>query len=125
LFVEPRMAEAFVKTFKRDVVYLADGRDATTVMKQLPEWFEEDNEAHPHKGLRRFTPCDFRCAQSHLKTVQLDGATPKAISIMLRQFSEVTTWFKLTPQLFGTFTHTARRGSFLPNRPRLKLRTRN
>ena len=58
------MAEAFVKTFKRDLVYLADVRDATTVMKQLPGWFEEYNEENPHKGLKMLTPRDFRRANS-------------------------------------------------------------
>lgn len=58
------MAEAFVKTFKRDFVYLADVRDAPTVMKQLPGWFEEYNENHPHKGLKMLTPRDFRRVHS-------------------------------------------------------------
>ena len=58
------MAEAFVKTFKRDFVYLADVRDAATVMKQLPKWFEEYNEENPHKGLKMLTPRDFRRASS-------------------------------------------------------------
>lgn len=58
------MAEAFVKSFKRDFVHLADVRDAKTVMKQLPEWFEEYNELHPHKGLRMLTPREFRRANS-------------------------------------------------------------
>lgn len=58
------MAEAFVKTFKRDFVYLADVRDAATVMKQLPNWFEEYNEENPHKGLKMLTPRDFRRANS-------------------------------------------------------------
>jgi len=56
------MAEAFVKTFKRDFVYLADVRDAEAVMKKLPGWFEEYNEDHPHKGLKMLTPREFRRA---------------------------------------------------------------
>jgi len=59
------MAEAFVKTFKRDFVYLADVRDAPTVMKQLSGWFEEHNENHPHKGLKMLTPREFRRTHSH------------------------------------------------------------
>lgn len=58
------MAEAFVKTFKRDFVYLADVRDAKTVLAQLPKWFEEYNEEHPHKGLKMKSPREFRRAQS-------------------------------------------------------------
>lgn len=58
------MAEAFVKTFKRDFVYLADVRDAKRVLAQLPKWFEEYNENHPHKGLNLLSPREFRRAQS-------------------------------------------------------------
>ncbi len=56
------MAEAFVKTFKRDYVYVHDRPDAMTVMAQLPEWFEDYNENHPHKGLKMRSPREFiRC----------------------------------------------------------------
>jgi hypothetical protein len=44
------MAEAFVKTFKRDYVYLHDRPGARTVLAQIHEWFEDYNEVHPHKG---------------------------------------------------------------------------
>lgn len=44
------MAEAFVKTFKRDYVYLADLRDAATVLASLKTWFDDYNEHHPHRG---------------------------------------------------------------------------
>lgn len=50
------MAEAFVKTFKRDYVYIKDRPDALTVMSQLPNWFEDYNEHHPHKGLKMSSP---------------------------------------------------------------------
>lgn len=53
------MAEAFVKTLKRDYVWVSDTRDAITVMKQLPEWFESYNESAPHKGLRMLSPRQF------------------------------------------------------------------
>jgi transposase InsO family protein len=32
-------------------------------MNQLPKWFEEYNEEHPHKGLKMVTPRDVRRAQ--------------------------------------------------------------
>ena len=35
------MAEAFVKTFKRDYVWLGDLSCAQRVMEQLPGWFED------------------------------------------------------------------------------------
>jgi putative transposase len=53
------MAEAFVKTFKRDYVYLHDRPDAQTVMSKLGQWFEDYNEYHPHKGLKMKSPRQF------------------------------------------------------------------
>jgi putative transposase len=53
------MAEAFVKTFKRDYVYGHDRPDAKTVMVQLGQWFEDYNEYHPHKGLKMKSPRQF------------------------------------------------------------------
>jgi hypothetical protein len=40
-----------VRTFKRDYVYVNQLHDAASVMLQLAAWFEDYNEAHPHKGL--------------------------------------------------------------------------
>jgi transposase InsO family protein len=53
------MAEAFVKTFKRDYVYVHDRPDAQTVLSQLPAWFEDYNKSHPHKALRMKSPREF------------------------------------------------------------------
>ena len=58
-----RMAEACVKTFKRDFVYLCDVANADVVLQQLPGWFEEYNDNHPHKGLKMLSPREFRKAQ--------------------------------------------------------------
>lgn len=44
------MAEAFVKTFKRDYVAFSDPFDAHTFMSQLPDWFNDYNEHAPIKG---------------------------------------------------------------------------
>ena len=54
------MAEAFVKTFKRDYVYLADVWTARHVLEMLPAWFADYNENHPHKGLGMKSPREFR-----------------------------------------------------------------
>lgn len=54
------MAEAFVKTIKRDYVYLADLWDAETVLALLPTWFDDYNEHHAHKGLKMLSPRQFR-----------------------------------------------------------------
>ena len=45
------MAEAFVRTIKRDYVGVNSGPDAETEMRQLSSWFTHYNEVHPHKGL--------------------------------------------------------------------------
>ena len=50
------MAEAFVKTLKRDYVWVSDLSDAMTVMRQLPRWFEDYNEKAPHKALQMRSP---------------------------------------------------------------------
>ena len=57
------MAESFVKTFKRDYVYVHDRPDAKTVLTQLSNWFDDYNEYHPHKGLRMKSPREFIRAQ--------------------------------------------------------------
>ena len=54
------MSEAFVKTLKRDYVYLNRLDDAETVIKQLPGWFEDYNENAPHKGLKMRSPRQYR-----------------------------------------------------------------
>ena len=50
------MAEAFVKTFKRDYVYHAELSSVQSVMEQLASWFEDYNIFHPHKGLGMLSP---------------------------------------------------------------------
>jgi putative transposase len=59
------MAEAFVKTFKRDYVYLARLQDAQTVLRQLSAWFDHYNEVHPHRGLGMRSPRQFRALSRH------------------------------------------------------------
>ena len=56
------MAESFVKTFKRDYVYLNELHSGVSVMSQLAAWFEDYNEMHPHKGLRLQSPREYRRA---------------------------------------------------------------
>lgn len=50
------MAEAFVKTIKRDYVYVNDVQSAEQVMNDLPRYFEDYNEVAPHKGLKMLSP---------------------------------------------------------------------
>jgi putative transposase len=54
------MAEAFVKTFKRDYASVNPRPDARTVLRQLDSWFEHYNALHPHKALGYRSPREFR-----------------------------------------------------------------
>lgn len=54
------MAEAFVKTFKRDYVHVSRLDNAAVVLEQLPKWFEDYNNHHPHKGLKMMSPREYK-----------------------------------------------------------------
>ena len=54
------MAEAFVKTFKRDYARISPCPDAVSVLRQLDGWFEHYNTVHPHKALGYRSPRAFR-----------------------------------------------------------------
>jgi putative transposase len=54
------MAEAFIKTFKRDYVHVNSLNDSRTVLAQLPNWFEDYNTNHPHKALKMMSPKEYR-----------------------------------------------------------------
>src|SRR5262249_11488260 len=53
------IAEAFVKTFRRDYARLSILPDAATVIALLPAWFKDYNEVHPHSGLKFLSPREF------------------------------------------------------------------
>jgi len=54
------IAEAFVKSFRRDYVEPMDRPDAVTVMQQLSATFEHYNDIHPHSALKMLSPRMFR-----------------------------------------------------------------
>ena len=58
------MAEAFVRTIKRDYVRVSPVPDAATVMRQLPGWRGHYNAVHPHKALAYRSPREFIAARS-------------------------------------------------------------
>ena len=61
------LAEAFVKTFKRDYIFTHSLYDASRIMEHLTEWFEDYNEVAPHKALRMLSPREFiRSTQTEL-----------------------------------------------------------
>ena len=66
------MAEAFVKTFKRDYVDRMDRCDALTVMRQLRSAFERYNEVHPHSALKMLSPRMFR-RRNRFKRYRVSG----------------------------------------------------
>ena len=53
------MAEAFVKTFKRDYASLDKLENMHDVMSKLSGWFNDYNENAPHKGLKMMSPRQF------------------------------------------------------------------
>jgi len=53
------MAEAFVRTLKRDYVRVSSIPNAQAVMRQLPGWLTHYNELHPHRALRYRSPREF------------------------------------------------------------------
>src|SRR6266852_4217881 len=56
------LAEAFVKTFKRDYVNGAELRDAEAVLAHLSGWIEDYNTRAPHSALGMRSPADYRAA---------------------------------------------------------------
>ena len=59
------MAEAFVRTFKRDYVAVNPTPDAATVIRSLPKWFEHYNALHPHRALAYRSPREFIAERSN------------------------------------------------------------
>ena len=53
------MAEAFVRTLKRDYVRVNPRPDAQTVIDQLPHWIEHYNSVHPHRALGYRSPREY------------------------------------------------------------------
>jgi putative transposase len=58
------MAEAFVKTFKRDYVRINPIPNAHTALAAIEHWFEDYNEVHPHSSLAYQAPREYIRANS-------------------------------------------------------------
>jgi len=67
------MAEAFVKTMKRDYVRVSPLPDARTVMETLPLWIEHYNSLHPHKALGYRPPASSSRIKPNLDRVRSFG----------------------------------------------------
>ena len=53
------MAEAFVRTLKRDYVRVSPKPDARSVLQQLPAWIAHYNTVHPHRALGYRSPREY------------------------------------------------------------------
>lgn len=58
------MAEAFVKTFKRDYVRVNPIPTAPAALAAVDQWMEDDNTEHPHSRLGYRSPREFRANQA-------------------------------------------------------------
>ena len=58
------MAEAFVRTLKRDYARVSPLTDAKTVLDALPAWVLHYNTLHPHKALGYRSPREFISSRS-------------------------------------------------------------
>jgi putative transposase len=58
------ISEAFVNTLKRDYVHVTPLPDAETVLGLIDGRIEDDNENHPHSGLKMRSPREFIEAQT-------------------------------------------------------------
>ena len=58
------MAEAFVKTFKRDYVRITAMPDADTALALIENWMEDYNTIHPHSRLGYRSPREYIATQS-------------------------------------------------------------
>ena len=54
------MAEAFVKLFKRDYVYVNELWTGDSIMRMIPDWFADYNRNHPHSALKMRSPLEYR-----------------------------------------------------------------
>ena len=65
------MAEAFVKTFKRDYVRVNPIPDAAAALALIDNWMEDYNTVHPHSRLGYQSPREYILSQP--VAVRFDG----------------------------------------------------
>ena len=66
------MAEAFVKTFKRDYVRVARIPDADTALALIESWMEDYNTVHPHSRLGYRSPREYIALNRNPLRVRFD-----------------------------------------------------
>jgi putative transposase len=57
------MAEAFVRTLKRDYVRVSSIANAEAFLRLLPVWLAHYNDVHPHKAFGYRSPREFIAAR--------------------------------------------------------------
>jgi transposase InsO family protein len=73
------LAEALVRTFKRDYVPINPLPDAVTVLRQLHWWFADYVDNHLHSGLGMRSPREFIRAYSPIAGVRPCGRTGREL----------------------------------------------
>jgi Integrase core domain len=68
------MAEAFVKTFKRDYVPTNPLPDARTALSRIDHWMEDCNSEHPHSRLGLSLTARVHCITSISRVSGLTGS---------------------------------------------------
>jgi transposase InsO family protein len=71
------MAEAFVKTFKRDYVRVSPIPDAATALAIIDYWMEDHNTVHPHSRLGYRSPGSISLCFLNPLVSGLTGSTPQ------------------------------------------------
>jgi putative transposase len=65
------MAEAFVRTLKRDYYRVTPCPDARSILDALPKWFHHYNTVHPHRALGYRSPREFISSRLTAETVSV------------------------------------------------------
>ena len=77
------MAEAFVKTFKRDYIYIHDRPDAKMVMAQLNGWFNDYNNKYHSQVIKTKITQRIFSGSCRVTMAGFIGATPVFHDILL------------------------------------------
>jgi transposase InsO family protein len=75
-----RLAEAFVRTFKRDYLRVNPVPSAEAALAQTAGRFVDYNELHPHSRLRMRSPREFRRGLTTSRGVRLNGGNNTPVS---------------------------------------------
>lgn len=74
-----------IKVVNHDYVQMHNIPGAHTVMEQLPGWFEDYNEYHPHKGLKMRSPREHRRVLSKLELKPSEPWVGDAVELLRKR----------------------------------------